>query len=259
MADSEALVVTVDGPLVRLALNRPERKNALDRELVRALGDALDAAVQREETRLVVLQGNGGSFCSGADLSSMSGALDDAAERIEEFHRLTRAIAFASQPVLAAVDGPAVGFGADLALACDLRVFSTRGYLQDSFVRIGLMPDGGGTFFLPELVGMGRALEFLFLGTRLDAQKCLDLGVANRVVELEAFESTVSALATELTQAAPLAVRSIKRAVRDNVRDGLNAALAREKAGQVKLLHSEDLREGVGAFLGKRPPRFTGR
>ncbi len=255
---NESLIVTEDESRVRIALNRPERKNALDRELVRALGDALDAAVRREATRVIVLTGLGGSFCSGADLASMAGQPGDFAERIDEFHRLIRIVVGAPQPVVAAVDGPAVGFGADLALASDLRVLSARGYVQDSFVRIGLMPDGGGTLWLPELVGAGRALEFLLLGTRLEAERCQELGIANRVVSVEEFEAAVGELSRELSMAAPLAVRAIKQAVRANTRELLEKTLARERAGQLTLLASEDLREGVGAFLGKRPPRFTG-
>ncbi len=256
---SESLIVTEEGASVRIALNRPERRNALDRDLVVALGDALDAAVRREATRVIVLTGTGGSFCSGADLAGMGGAAGDFAARIDEFHRLIRCVVTAPQPVVAAIDGPAVGFGADLALACDLRVLSDRGYVQDSFVRIGLMPDGGGTLWLPELVGAGRALEYLLLGTRLDAARCQELGVANRVVSVEAFEAAVAGLARELSEAAPLAVRAIKHAVRATSRDLLEGALGREKAGQLSLLSSEDLREGVGAFLGKRAPRFVGR
>jgi enoyl-CoA hydratase/carnithine racemase len=259
MTSNEALIVTEDDSRVRIALNRPERKNALDRALVRGLGDALEAAVRREATRVIVLTGLGGSFCSGADLASMGGEPGDFAARIDEFHRLIHIVVSAPQPVVAAVDGPAVGFGADLALACDLRVLSSRGYVQDSFVRIGLMPDGGGTLWLPELVGAGRALEFLFLGTRLEAERCRELGIANRVVPVEGFEAAVADLSRELSEAAPLAVRAIKAAVRASARESLEKALGREKAGQLALLVSEDLREGVGAFLGKRSPRFTGR
>lgn len=257
---TDALLVTEDGPRVRIALNRPDRKNALDRELVCALGAALSAAVSREETRVVVLTGQGGAFCSGADLANIGSAeRSDMPERIDEFHRLIRTIVDAPQPVVAAVDGPAVGFGADLALACDLRVLSTRGYVQDSFVRIGLMPDGGGTLWLPELVGVGRALELLLFGTRLDADRCLSLGLANRVTSPDTFESEVEAVADELSRAAPLAVRAIKKAVRAGAREALGAALAREKEGQLRLLASEDLREGIAAFLGKRAPKFVGR
>ncbi|NLE86477.1 MAG: hypothetical protein GX607_08770 [Myxococcales bacterium] len=257
-----SLLVTTEGPVVWLRLNRPARKNALDRDLVQRLGEAVEAATARPETRVVVLQGAGESFCSGADLSSMKPeVLSDGnlGERIEEFHHVIRRIVDAPQPVIACVDGPAVGFGADLALACDLRVLSDRAYLQDSFVHIGLMPDGGGTFWLPSLVGVGRALEFLLLGTRLSAQQCIELGLANRVAPVAELEVTTRGLAEQLAAAAPLAVASIKRAVRSAGREALEAALAREKDGQIALLGSDDLREGVEAFFARRAPRFLGR
>lgn len=257
-----SLLATTDGPIVWLQLNRPRRKNALDRDLVIRLGSALEAATARPETRVVVLRGSEGSFCSGADLASMKPeALSDGTlgERVDEFHHVIRGVVDATQPVIACIDGPAVGFGADLALACDLRVLSSRAFLQDSFVHIGLMPDGGGTFWFPELVGIGRALEFLLLGTRLDAERCLTLGLANRVVAAERLEDETRALAEQLAASAPLAVASIKRAVRSAGRDLLEAALSREKEGQITLLGSDDLREGVEAFFAKRAPRFLGR
>lgn len=256
------LLATTEGPVVWLQLNRPERKNALDRDLVRRLGEAVESATARPETRVVILRGSGESFCSGADLSSMSPeALSDGklGERIEEFHHIIHRIVDAPQPIIACIDGPAVGFGADLALACDLRVMSDRAYLQDSFVHLGLMPDGGGTFWLPALVGMGRALEFLLLGTRLTARQCIDLGLANRVVSPEELMVTTRGLSEQLAAAAPLAVASIKRAVRASGREQLEAALSREKDGQIALLGSDDLREGVEAFFAKRAPRFLGR
>lgn len=261
-ATQPCLLVTTEGPVVWLTLNRPTRKNALDRELVQRLGSALEFATARAETRVIVLRGSGESFCAGADLGTMKPeALSDAdlGERVAEFHHLIRSIVDASQPVVAALDGPAVGFGADLALACDLRVATSRAYLQESFVHVGLMPDGGGTYWLPALVGLGRALEFLLLGTRLEAEQCLALGLVNRVVAPDALEQAAAAVAQQLAAAAPLAVASIKRAVRAAGREQLEAALSREKDGQLALLGSDDLREGVEAFFAKRAPRFLGR
>lgn len=260
--DDPSLLVTAEGPIITLQLNRPQRKNSLDRDLVQRLGAALESATARAETRVVILRGSGDSFCAGADLASISPeTLSDGnlGIRIDEFHHLIRLISDAPQPVIACVDGPAVGFGADLALACDLRILSSRAYIQDSFVHIGLMPDGGGTYWLPALVGTGLAMEFLLLGTRLDAARCAQLGLANRVVDVELLESTCHGLAEQLAASAPLAIASIKRAVRASGRDQLEAALSREKDGQIALLHSDDLREGVEAFFAKRAPRFLGR
>jgi enoyl-CoA hydratase/carnithine racemase len=255
------LLVERDGAVAILTLNRPTTRNALNRELVVALGRALASAAEDADVRAVVLTGSGGSFCSGADLrSAMTEVGDgDMGQRIDEFHAMIRAIVSAPKPFVAAVDGGAVGFGADLALACDLRVLSTGGYIQEKFVKIGLMPDGGGTFWMPRLVGLGRALEFLMLGTKIEARQAAELGLANRVVSPSELGSTARALAGELAKGPPLAYAEIKQAVQVAAHGGIDDALAREKAGQVRLLASQDLMEGVLAWAQRREPTFRGQ
>lgn len=249
------------GPLtgvVSLILNRPSRKNALTRSLVTTLGDALHSLSQDSSVRVIVLRGAGGAFCSGADLSTIVNAKDeDLEQRISEFHRLVTLITGAPQPVIALVDGPAVGFGADLALCCDMRLFSAEGYLEEGFVKIGLMPDGGGTYFMPRFAG-ARAFEYLSMGTRLPASQCAHLGIANAVVEHSELEARMELWTSTLAQAAPLAVKQIKQAVRKTERALLHDALANEMLGQTMLLRSDDFQEGVRAFLEKRPPQFSG-
>jgi 2-(1,2-epoxy-1,2-dihydrophenyl)acetyl-CoA isomerase len=261
MPDTEPLIVERTGPVATLALNRPTTRNALNRELVLALGAALAEVTADKQVRAVILTGSGGSFCSGADLRSAMTEVGDASmeARIDEFHAVIRGIAQAPQPFVAAVDGAAVGFGADLALACDLRVLSTAAYIQEKFVKIGLMPDGGGTFWMPRLIGLGRALEHLLLGTKLDAQQALELGLANRVVPVEELAASARALADELAKGPPLAYAEIKEAVRTGFRGTIDEALAREKAGQLRLLASADLMEGVLAWSQRRDPGFRGQ
>ncbi len=254
------LLVEREGPVATLIMNRPQTRNALDPELLAALGAGLADAAADPSVRAVVLAGAGDAFCSGADLKGTLGDVGAGADlgpRIEQFHALIRAIVDAPKPFIAAVRGPAVGFGADLALACDLRVLARDAYLQEKFVAIGLMPDGGGSFWLPRLVGVGRALEYLMLGTRLDAPLALELGLANRLADDEL--GTARALAAELAKGPPLALAAIKRAVRESAMGGIEAALAREKQGQTALLQSGDFREGVAAWSSKRAPSFSGR
>lgn len=250
------------GGVALLSLNRPESLNALDRALVDALGGALEKACTDPDVRVIVLSGEGGAFCSGADLKEALRELDaglSLGERLASFQKCIHAIANAAQPVLAAVDGPAVGFGADLALACDIRVLSERAYFEEKFVAIGLMPDGGGTFHLPRLLGFGRALELLLLGERIDANKALELGLTSRVLPPGEHLDAALALAAQLAEGPPLALAAIKRATRASVDGTLADALAREAEGQAKLLASADLREGVAAWLAKRKPTFNGR
>jgi len=254
------LLAEREGPVATLIMNRPQTKNALDPELLLALAAALQDAAADSAVRAVVLTGAGNAFCSGADLKGALSDLDAGADlgpRIAQFHALIRVIVTAQKPFIAAVRGPAVGFGADLALACDLRVLSPDAYLQEKFVAIGLMPDGGGSFWLPRLVGVGRALEYLLLGTRIDAPLALSLGLANRVAEDERAEA--HALATTLAAGPPLALAAIKNAVRESAIGGIEAALEREKQGQTALLGSLDFREGVAAWSAKREPTFIGK
>jgi len=254
------LIVEREGPVATLIMNRPQTKNALDPELLHALASGLAEVAADPSVRAVVLTGAGDAFCSGADLKGALGDLDaglDLGPRIAQFHALIRAIVQARKPFIAAVRGPAVGFGADLALACDLRVLSPDAYLQEKFVAIGLMPDGGGSFWLPRLVGIGRALEYLLLGTRIDASLALSLGLANRVADDERAQA--QGLAATLAAGPPLALAAIKSAVRESASGGIEAALEREKHGQSALLGSVDFREGVAAWAAKRSPTFVGK
>jgi enoyl-CoA hydratase/carnithine racemase len=255
------LVTEIDGGVAVLTMNRPAVKNALDRALVAALGERIEAVGADTAVRAVVLTGAGGAFCSGADLKaamadpSAHGGIERA---LDDYHRIIRAIVAAEKPVVAAVDGPAVGFGCDLALACDLRLVSERAYFQEKFVRIGLMPDGGGSLWLTRLCGPARALELLLSGDVVPAARAEELGLANHVVPTERLLDEARALARRFAAGPPLANAAIKRAVRAQLAADLDRALACEREGQLRLLRSADFAEGVAAWLGKREPRFTG-
>lgn len=257
-----ALLETRTEAVVHLVLNRPKSRNALDSALVEALALALTRAEEDAATRVIVLSGAGGAFCSGLDLKTAAPDIGDrerAAGRLEGFHRVIRGIVNATKPVIAAVDGPAVGFGADLAFACDLRLASTNAYFDCKFVALGLMPDGGGTFHLPRLIGLGRALEHLLLGTRIDAALAERYGLVSAVHSPNSVVHEALELADRLAAGPPLALRAIKSAVRASYEGTFEAALAREFSGQLALLESEDLKEGLRAFAERRPPVFRGR
>ena len=252
-----SLLEEVSDRVAWVTLNRPQVKNALDPDLVGDLAVRMETLAADREVRVIILSGAGGAFCSGADLRASAGVLDQVADVMDVYHRVIRAIVTAPQPVIAMIDGAASGFGCDLALACDLRVMSDRAYLQEAFVRIGLMPDGGGTMWLPRALGLARALEVMLTGDRIDAGLALVWGLANSVVAPDELKSQTAELAARLAKGAPLAQAYIKRAARAAF-GRVDEALAREKHGQLELLRSQDFAEGLAAFLEKRPASFSG-
>jgi enoyl-CoA hydratase/carnithine racemase len=258
----EPVLVETVGATRVVTINRPEARNALTRSVIAQLGAALAAASSDRVVRCVVLTGSGGHFCAGADLRQTFAEDPDFFEHLEEYmdayHGLIRAVVRCEKPTLAMLDGAAVGFGADLALSCDLRIASERAYVQERFVRIGLMPDGGGTFWLPRLVGTARAMQMILLAERVDAAELHSLGVVARVVEPGALREATLSVARTLEAGPPLAFAAIKRSLYASW-GSLEDALRRERTEQLKLLRSADAMEGVLAFQEKREPRFEGK
>jgi len=259
----DVLLLQRDGAVAVLTLNRPRSRNALDAALLAALGKALAELSHDTAVRAIVLTGAGGAFCAGADLkaamASGAPAAEDLDRIIDDYHAIIRAITGAPKPVIAAVDGAAVGFGCDLALACDLRVMSTEAYLQEKFVKIGLMPDGGGTFWLPRLVGIARAMEMLLFGEAVPAEQAVSIGLANKVVPVSMLRDEALRGAHTLAKGPPLAFAEMKRAVRASLGGTLDGALDLEKKGQLRCLASADCMEGIMAWMEKREPSFAGR
>lgn len=255
------LLVERAGGVATLTMNRPETRNALNQPLLAALRETCEGLDDDPEIRAVVLTGAGAGFCSGADLKAAMAESNPPSneERIERFHAIIRAIVNSKKPFVAALNGGAVGFGADLALACDLRVMSTEAYIQEKFVKIGLMPDGGGTFWLPRLVGIGRALEFMLLGTKIDSAQAEQLGLTNRVAAPGDLMAVAEELARELAGGPPLAFAEIKAATRASWTGTALDALDREKEAQSRLLSTEDMGEGVTAWAQRRAPVFKGK
>lgn len=246
-----------------ITLDRPERRNALEPNVLTSLTTAVTSAKDSPDLRVIVLSGNGGAFCSGADLQYAASQgpelLAHVDEHLARFQNLITAIVNAPQPVVASVDGAAYGFGCDLALAADLRIASTRAYFQEGFVRIGLIPDGGGTWMLPRLVGLSKALELALLGERLDATEAHRLGLVARVCDPTELSSITNTLVSKLTHSAPLALTRIKRLMRSGLDKSFATAFSSEGQAQAECLRSEDCLEGVAAFLQKRPASFQGR
>jgi enoyl-CoA hydratase/carnithine racemase len=257
-------VTITDRDAVRwIELDRPESRNALTVDVNRALIAAIEGAGPGSGVRTLVLGGAGGSFCSGLDLKDamLRGPLSpiDLERNLREvFHGLIRAVRAVPVPVIAAVDGAAAGFGCDLALACDLRLLSERARFGEIFVKRGLVPDGGGSWSLPRIVGLGRALELLFTGDLVDADTALRMGLGNKLFAAGEFKEAVWTYAARIAAGPPMVLRLVKQAVYASLDGDLDAALDREARAQLQCLQSADFAEGIGAFLQKRDPAFKG-
>ncbi len=253
-----------DSGIATITLNRPEKLNALIGHMRRDLAEALEHAGSDRTVRVVVIAALGRAFCAGGDLAFMAELIEK--NDSEEFARLlgaarrvVLAIRQMTKPVIAAVNGPASGAGCNLALACDLRIATTNATFSQSFVKVGLHPDWGGTYFLPGLVTPNKACEMFFLGDSIDAEEALRLGIVNKVVAPAELEATTLALAERLRDAAPVSLAAAKQAIYMRQTADLEDMLRYETEAQMRCFNSADGQEGIRAFLEKREPKFTGR
>ena len=265
MPEPSSRTVTLErrGGELRIVLDRPETMNAWDQQLGEELREAVETAAADDEVRAVVITGAGRGFSSGADLRAGFEPGPDGHPEIgralrERYHPILTTIRRMDKPVLAAVNGPAVGIGLSLALACDLVVAKRSAYFLLAFVNIGLVPDGGSSMFVPVRIGFARAAEMAMLGERLPAERALEWGLITRVVADEDFDAEVDALAAKLAGGPTRAYAGIKRQLNASVYAHLDAQLDLEADLQGALAGSADFVEGVGAFLEKRPAAFRG-
>jgi 2-(1,2-epoxy-1,2-dihydrophenyl)acetyl-CoA isomerase len=263
MTDELIKITEADG-IVTITLNRPDRLNALVGHMRRDLAEALEEAGSDPEVRVVVINGEGRAFCAGGDVQFMAELVErndseEFARLLGAARRVVLAIRQMTKPVIASIEGPASGAGFNLALACDLRIASRTATFSQSFVKLGFLPDWGGTYFLPRMVTSNIACELFFLGDTIDANEAFRLGLINRVVAPEQLEVETQKLAERLRDGPAVSIAAAKHAVYASEHDSLEQMLQYEVEAQVRCFESEDGREGVRAFLEKRPPRFTGR
>lgn len=248
-------------------LNRPQVRNALIRSMLVEARNSIEQFVHDTSVRAIVLtgasEGDNAAFCSGADLRATliedPNIMEKLEEYLEDFHSLIRTIWNAPKPIVAAVDGPAVGFGCDLALVCDFRIASERAYFQESFVKIGLMPDGGGTGLLPRLIGLSRAMESIFFATKIEAERAFELGLVMQLVPDDMLHDVVRETAIQLAEGPPIAFAEAKRAMHASSGISIENILAHEREGQLRCLRSQDTQEAILAWAQKRKPQFQGR
>jgi enoyl-CoA hydratase/carnithine racemase len=256
------LVLTEDrGPVRHVILNRPEKRNALNGDMVRAIGAALRPAAEDPAVRCVVLRGNGKVFSAGMDVAALAGAAMQPGN-LRTFRRLCleawNLAEEMTKPVIAQIHGACLGGALELALACDLRVLSEDAVVGLPETRLGLVPDVGGSSRLPQVVGLGRAKELIMTGRVIGAQDAERIGLANRVAPAERLDATTQELVDELLACAPLAVGLAKRLMDASARPALSTTLELEIAAQELCARSEDVKEGMRAAAERRAPNFTG-
>ena len=256
--DNTILLTHADG-IARITLNRPDRLNSFTRQMHGELAQAFDAAA---DARVIILTGAGRGFCAGQDLNDRAVATDapvDLGATVEEsWNPLIRRLATMPQPVIARVNGVAAGAGANIALACDLVVAARSAKFIQSFAALGLIPDSGGSWHLPRLVGQARALGLALTGEPLPAQTAADWGLIWKCVDDDALDAEIDALAAKLAALPPLGLAAIKSIIRTTGARTLDEELDLQRSEMRRLGFTRDYREGVAAFLEKRSATFEG-
>jgi 2-(1,2-epoxy-1,2-dihydrophenyl)acetyl-CoA isomerase len=264
MSDSVVLQ-SRDGGVLTLTFNRPEKLNAFNDDVTRALIGALEAAATDSSVRAIVLRGSGRGFSSGQDLEvfvsrrTAPGGISVAQHLRETYNKLVLSIRTIEKPVIASLNGIAAGVGLSIALACDLRIAGDDAMLTLGFSKIGLIPDGGASKMLPLLAGFGRGLELAWSSDRIDANEAHRLGLVNRVVPAARLEEETAAYARRFADVSPVAVGLTKRAFNASIAPDFAAWLEAEAELQEEAASGPDLTEGVNAFLEKRKPAFAAR
>lgn len=255
----ETVLYQTGGGVASIRLNRPDSLNSLNRQLVEDLGSALKKAREDSEIRCVVLTGAGRGFCAGADLTEAVGNSGDVSAVLRErYNPVIMSIQEMEKPVIAAVNGVAAGAGCNMALACDLVIAAESASFLQAFVKIGLVPDAGGSYFLPRLVGSKKAMEMVLLGEKISAAEALRLGMINRVVPDSEFEAEAARLAATISSG-PRCQGMIKKMFGQSPEMDLGDCLSMEADFQAKAAATEDFAEGVSAFLQKRKAQFKGK
>jgi enoyl-CoA hydratase/carnithine racemase len=258
VTQSDLLVERIDSA-IRVTFNRPRTLNALSVRMLNTATERIEASGADPDVRVVVVTGAGRAFSSGADLAARSGTGYNGVDTIDAVNRLVRTLRTVPKPVLAAVNGPAVGGGCSLALAADFTVARMSAYFLLSFADVGLMPDAGATALVPANVGRARATRMAMLAERIPASLAVEWGLIAHAVPDDLFDSEVERLTSRLANGPTRAYAETKRGFNATTLAQLDEALAIERAGQIALRGTADFAEGVAAFLGKRAPRFCGR
>ncbi|KQL46304.1 enoyl-CoA hydratase [Brevibacillus choshinensis] len=256
----ETILYEVSEGVAVVTLNRPDKFNAFTEKMNKEITDALKQAQKDADVRCIVLTGAGRAFNAGQDLGDVAGGeVDFGGFLRERYNPMILQFQKTEKPIIAAVNGVAAGAGMSVALACDIRLASEKASFVNAFVNIGLVPDSGGCYFLPRIVGMGKALELAMTGEKVSAAEALRIGLVNQVYPAESFQEEAVAYARKLAALPTRAIGLIKRTMYKGLEMNLEETLKYEAFAQEAAGSTEDHKEGVTAFMEKRAPRFTGR
>lgn len=264
---SDELLYARDGHVATITLNRPDRMNAISGPMLMQLSERLLEADHDREVRVIVLTGAGRAFCAGLDLQEASagtgiGSNSGGAASQAQFDTRNTPPVVLNQidtPTVCALNGGAAGYGMDLALGCDLRIAGESAKLAAAFTKRGILPESGGTWLLPRMIGWSKAAEVIFTGRTLSAKECLEVGLVNKVVPDASLGEETRALAEEIAANAPLAVRASKRLMRAGLNETFEDHVHHVFLQLMPLFRTKDFQEGITSFLEKRPPTFEGR
>ena len=259
---NNSILIKIENQVAYITLNRPEVFNSFNREMAFSLQSILDDCEHNNGVRSIVITGNGKAFCAGQDLKEVtSPELNPGFKKIleEHYNPIITRIRAINKPVIAAVNGVAAGAGANIALSCDLVVASNKASFIQAFSKIGLIPDSGGTFFLPRLIGFQKASALMMLGDKVTAEEAEELGMIFKVISSESFNEEVEKLAVKLANMPSKALGLIKELLNKSITNTLEQQLELEGKLQIEAALSEDYTEGVNAFMEKRKPIFKGK
>ena len=258
----QTLILSKENGIATITLNRPEVLNALNTRASDELGMAIEETGRDISIRVLVITGAGRGFCAGGDLKDLPLTPGDPAasqKTLEEWHKILLSIRRLDKPVITAVNGVAMGGGMDLALMCDIRIASENARFGEAYVRIGGVPDSGGTYLLPRLIGTARACELLFTGDIIDAREAERIGLVNKVVPAEQLESSTRELAARLAGGPPVSMGLIKKAIYSSETQDPESALHSIALMTSLNMETQDAKEGVAAFIEKRQPAYKGK
>lgn len=267
MPDYADLLYEVSDHIATVTLNRPDRLNAISGPMLESFSRAFQEADRDREVRVIILTGAGRGFCAGLDLKDLAagtgigsnGGGDLMTMRFDLNNSPPVVLHNTDKPVICALNGPAAGYGMDLALGTDIRIASTNAKLAAVFAKRGVLPESGGSWLLPRLIGWPKAAEIAFRGLTLDAHECLEAGLVNHVVEPDRLMPFAREMAAEIASGAPLAVQATKRMMRLGLDETFEANVHHVYLQLLPLFRSKDFMEGVKAFMERREPQFTGR